>query len=798
MKCKLYLLYADNTLLCEEKNYILEGFSASYIKNNTHIEKVIVDNFQVLRPTLDLTIKINKDQLMSFMEKTETPFKYCIIEWIQEINNMEVVESEVKYFIRKINQVAYNTIELEMRMDVLNTFSLNEDGDDYYFYNYCLSPMSVIRRTHKDRIKWRVQNSSFTRIIDKYSEGINADLFKKHDSTLLDTDDEDNTWYLVYRNENQVAGTNDKEVDIVNPVQLLITSDRGYRVSTSSTTHVTKTILPSTISAYYRNNMEEVIFIRDFDKDSSGNNITIIFGGVTYTLVAPTSSYGTNEYSMIIFRHKNNTDNYFINAVGYRFEEDGTTLVSATTLATNLASFEINYCNTGRIQYYLSISAYSALQNLYWNNGNATFGIYSGTSTTTITTNGKKFNDIDLTDPKLVKIINIPYSPFSELNGVYDFTALPENMTWNTELNMIQMVSIPQTMLSWYMNFQSIESNMIYLSIDSEHYTLDIPSNTTRINRKMVYESKLYHSDYFLPKFVYDSFAFNFQLELVDTDKFFETNWDEYYVKFTASKNVVSKFMFTFPNYITTNYGKEDYNNILVIERNNEVALFNNAYMNYMRLGYQFDTKSMERQNQQNILSTALATTGAVASFISSIWTGGAGIVAGVSLGTTAIGGSVRAIQTAQQNDRNLMQKQLQLQNQSTSVSTASDLDLLKEYSGNKAKDVLYGVSDIMKQALYDLFYYNGYATNENAGDTYHLWDLVHSRQLFNFVQADIILRRPLMNKDICDEIVNKWKQGVFFIHNKLFAQVDDGYACWTDPESEYENWEVSVLPVIP
>ena len=217
-----------------------------------------------------------------------------------------------------------------------------------------------------------------------------------------------------------------------------------------------------------------------------------------------------------------------------------------------------------------------------------------------------------------------------------------------------------------------------------------------------------------------------------------------------------------------------------------------------MRLGYQFDTKSMERQNQQNILSTALATTGAVASFISSIWTGGAGIVAGVSLGTTAIGGSVRAIQTAQQNDRNLMQKQLQLQNQSTSVSTASDLDLLKEYSGNKAKDVLYGVSDIMSQALYDLFYYNGYATNENAGDSYHLWDMTHSRQLFNFIQGDIILRRALINKDISDEIVNKWKQGVFFIHYKLFGSYDSGFSCWTSPESEYENWEINVLPSNP
>lgn len=795
MKCKLYLLDSGHTiLLSEEKNFILEGFGVNYIKNNSHIEPVIIDNFQVLRPTLDLNIKINMNQIRSFMEPVKERYVYCLIEWIEENNGVEEVKSELKYFIRKCSQVAYNTIELEMRMDVLNSFHLNQDGDDYYFYNYCLSPMSVIRRTHKDRIKWRNQNSSFTRIIDKYSEGINADLFKKNEATLMDSEDQDNTWYLVYRNENAVAGTNDKQVNIVNPVQLLITSDRGYRITTSSTTHVTKTITPSTISDYFRSNMEEVIFIRNFDKDSSNNPINIIFGGITYTLVAPTSTYGTNEYSMIIFRHKNNSDNYFIDVYGYRYEEDGTTLVSATSLASNLSSFDINYCNTGRIQYYLTLSSFTALQSLYWKDGNATFGIYSGVSPITITTNGKKFSELDLTDPKLVKIINIPYAPFSELNGIYDFSALPENMTWNTELNMIQMVSIPKTNLSWYMNFWSVESNMIYLSIDSEHHTIDIPSNTRRIHRNKLYESKLYHSDYFVPKFVYDSYAFNFQLELVDTDKYFETNWDEYYVKFTCSKNVVSKFMFTFPNYITTDYGKEDYNNILVVERNNEVALYNNDYMNYMRLGYQFDTKSMERQNQQNIVSTALSTTGAVASFISSIWTHGAGVVAGVSLLTTAVGGSVRAITTAQQNDRNLIQKQLQLQNQSTSVSTASDLDLLKEYSQNKAKDVLYGVSDIMSEALYNLFYYNGYATNENAGDSYHLWDLTHSRQLFNFIQGDIVLRSPLLNKEITEEIVNKWKQGVFFLHYKVFG-TDTGFSAWTDPESEFENWEVSVLP---
>ena len=378
---------------------------------------------------------------------------------------------------------------------------------------------------------------------------------------------------------------------------------------------------------------------------------------------------------------------------------------------------------------------------------------------------------------KLIKIVCIPYPPLREFINSHTtagkITAYPQNMIWNDTYELFEFADIQEV----YLNYSKIikENPLKEKVIDMHTLTL-----TRKDNKDKIYESKLYHSDYYLPKFVYDSFSFTFQLELLSA------YYNDFSLNYVISKNVTSKFMFTFESYYTANYEIQDYNNVLIVERNNEVTLFTNAYMNYMKLGYKFDEKNMNKQNVSNWVGVALSTIGAVASFVSSIYTGGAGVVAGVSLMTTATGGTIRAVQQAQQNDRNLAQKQLQLQAQATSISGASDLDLLKAYSQNVAKICYYGLSDEMSEALYNLFYYNGYATRRYFNDTLYTSERIN----FNFIQAEIeIYGSNRINEEHLEAIRQKWKEGVTIFHyyHEGFYQND------TTPyeyKQIYENWE--------
>ena len=205
------------------------------------------------------------------------------------------------------------------------------------------------------------------------------------------------------------------------------------------------------------------------------------------------------------------------------------------------------------------------------------------------------------------------------------------------------------------------------------------------------------------------------------------------------------------------------------------------AYINYIRSGgYSYDTKKAGSQTAVNAVTTALSIVGSAAAFAGGVATSNPSFIAGgIGLAIGAAGGIIRSIHTAQEQDRAIAQKMLQTQIQGTTVQGSEDIDILTAFSKNKAKIVYYELSDIMKNAMWDLFHYCGYATNEQkipATDT---------RLYFNFIQGDIILKDFTFNDDIARRIVEKWSQGVTFFH-----KVNGGY----DLNQEYENFETSLL----
>ena len=761
------------------KNWIFDNWGR-YINSLT--PDLRIDDFQFLRvDSLSLKIKVNLNQIYSSC-KAGYNFNYLKV-------TLGFTQSTYAYYfykITKITQLAEYTIELDLELDVLNTYERTDrDSSLPASQNaYQLSDKSVILREHKSRLNNVISNYS-ERNIDKYSEGIDTILFKKKEQDICFERtshtpyiDVQNTWYLVYMNNNDpVSNSSDTQSKYVNPVRLFIASDLGYRLNISGIASAQR-ISADSLSMYW-SGAEELLFIRNTDMGTARINIT--WQGVTYTLVPTTTNYGNNEFSMIMFRRQNNTDTYFT-AYGYKFLNNDDT--SANAQITNLgtgAYFDILYCDyclIAKAVLFNDPSNYSLMYGAVSNN--TTIFTYSIGSDNQYSINdtGGIFSNINLTDPKLIKIIALPYSPLDELNGKFEtnITTLPPNMIYNTTYRMLEFSEINDIYFNYQKSLLSSADNPL------EEKYVDFTGRTISIsdNRDITLESKLFHSDYYLPKFVYDSFTFNFQLELCIASH------DPFRIDYVVSKNVTSKFMFRFATYITDGYDTQDYNNILIIERNNEVTLYTNEYMNYMRLGYKFDTKSMEKQNVSNWVGVALSSIGAVASFISSIYTGGAGIVAGVSLLTTATGGTIRAVQSAQQNDRNLAQKQLQLQAQSTSVSSSSDLDLLKAYSGNVAKICYYGLSDVMKQALFDYFYYNGYATRRYLNNNLYECERIN----FNFVQAEIeIYNNNRINSEHLEKIKQCYKDGVTIFHyyrNGYYTNDSTPY----EYKQIYENWE--------
>ena len=121
------------------------------------------------------------------------------------------------------------------------------------------------------------------------------------------------------------------------------------------------------------------------------------------------------------------------------------------------------------------------------------------------------------------------------------------------------------------------------------------------------------------------------------------------------------------------------------------------------------------------------------------------------------------------------------LRNQANSVSGSDDLDLLENYSGNRAKLCLYEVSPRMKSLLADLFYYYGYTTDEIKIPE------VNTRYWFNFLSCN--LEFTGLDKNISelarDNLIQRYNAGATFLHEHNSE--------W-DFEQIKENWETSLL----
>lgn len=388
---------------------------------------------------------------------------------------------------------------------------------------------------------------------------------------------------------------------------------------------------------------------------------------------------------------------------------------------------------------------------------------------------------LDRTDAKNIKLIKLPYVPydFSVENDVLNISDTDWEHVSLTQANggVIEILKLKNLNIKFNYNFKLIGSPLSPLSLD---FDPDDFENTDLRNDDL--ESKIYHSDYYQPKFVYDSFGYVFQLERMDIDFYNELSDQEHMeIKYVVSTTINSRFMFQFTDYYSE-VAKEDYNNVMPVARNNEIVLYNVPYINYIRTGYNYDVKN---KNAQAVSTWASVGLGAAGTFTALMFPTAALKIAGVvaSLISTAI--SVKnAIASQVQAERNLDEKMLNAKNQSTSVSGSDDVDLMSVYTENRAKMCLYECSDVIKELIYDLFYYTGYVSNRMGLPN------THTRLNFDYLEADIIITDNVnMSDEIMNELVGIYKNGLTFIHN-VSERVSEPW----DLSQKYENIELSVI----
>ena len=586
----------------------------------------------------------------------------------------------------------------------------------------------------------------------------------EHNKIMLRED-----WFLLYRN------TNDPDPnEYVNPVECYLIPAVSMRVSTGSVT--SGQITPASLEygklyyfpIYCRGITDSYISFPAYDQSITLSN-NVNFSGHTYT----------NEVSYLVVAKTENGDlNVLFNKLVYDSDSGAARFsVSSQIIYDNISYITINqsptYYNDSATSGLTVIQIFESLLSTL-NRKSLTYS-ETGYSLNSI-------DDLDRTQAKNIKLIKLPYCP-------YDFPITSSKIDIsNTEWEYSTISQPDHSVVSFHAlrlmdlntklktTFTSVNpnpySNLFYSSL-----AMTNPLNTD-LRRGSIYESKLFNSEFYRPTFYYDSFQFVIQLEKCNLS-YYINSYSSMTVSFIMTRTINSKFMLSFDNYYLRN-ATESYATYMPIARNNEEVLYNVPYINYIRTGYNYDIKNRNLSNVSNAIGLGLSTVGMAASFVvPSAPLKALGIVTSlISMAMTV----KNTISTAVSNQMSIDRKLQEAKMQTASVSGSDDVDLMSEYAENRVKYLVYEPTAIMKNMLYNLFFFAGY-NSQRMGLPSH-----NTRLNFDYLECDAVIEKTANIPDDClSELINSFKNGVTYIH-KTNRTTDK----W-DFEQKYEHWEISL-----
>lgn len=831
-------LYKDS-LIIDGRNFVVDDI-ADYLA--TLSDTITLSQFQYIKHGLSISIKINKSQTyLNYIGVND--YNYCSITNSKEDGTE--AQKTVYYFIDKMNWIAESTIKLDLIMDTINTFRLTTD--------FTISDRTTILREHKDRYRkilgetvtknfqtstycdtqfagdyvslviintggtsvtvnsithngisvtytivggkinltvtnWSpnervditvnatvVMPITYQRIIDPVSEGIQSLLFKKSSEDILDNNNLN--WYLIYKNKTPIDPS---DFNPTNPIAIQLRASETISVKYYDDFH----IVPGDL-----NNDEYMLFTSMFVglpvvSFENLNNAIYALQAIGYYNSIPQFNNYIKEYAdnedkvakaVVVYKTANKL---YIGRVD--FVDTGSGYMDASDIKgaveVDNVYIESNGYLSGDIDYYTGSFANTDDLKAYHGTSNTsdTLGLIGP-----ITIPG--IDLLDRTDSELIKVIECPYCPSDlKLDNQYYILGRGWKTVVDGDYTAIELGDINTDFIN---NIESDIDNPI-----KELYRKSLTISTTA-SRDDTNESKLFHSDYYQNKIVYDSFSYMIALENLDVNNpiLSKTVPDLFKIDWITANTISSKFLAIFPQ-LEYSRSIQDFDNLLYINRNNELPIFNSTYLNYLRNGYNYDVKqkdaAIEKANDDLFLSIINSGTriggGALTGFVM-------GNVPGAIMGA-ATGAASAVISTVQQyknaayniarQEDSIAQKLVQAKATAIAVSAADDVNLLMQYCP-VAKSINYSVGDNFKKAIADLFYYCGYRREVQGSPNFT------NRYWFNFVAAELVIATTNnIPSDIMNDIVYRYKEGITQLHH---------HTTWNFSQDK-ENWEVSLL----
>ena len=792
---------------------------ASYLANKSALT---ISNFQYIKNKLELSINIDISQSYS-QPKAELSFKYVSIQ-----NDNENIHY---YFVKNVEWRSKSCVRFELIMDVINTFN---EGSDYVF-----KANTRITREHKDRFKIGAYSIklTFTSIISSAGTLLSNDLVSlSRGGSLIPAylgrvADKSLTYIIInfitfnfsledfetyigdYANDIAIRKDFDNYIR-VSGVEIAETTNKYIRLidyineninpvlvhSSSKLLENTKTLLAQNRYLLYRNqndpseslvNPVECYLIPEEATNIDAGEITsgkitassLMYGKYYYARIYEENVFGVELINQsitlpdgTIIQKQSGDYGRYIEITRNRSETINVVVYAYTgTYSISAVYTDLDYIQLDNLPFYYFVSDtkvnYIGLYlNAMWNDEEEW-------NDTTTPAQIQGIKDLDKTDAKNIKLIKIPYSPYDFIieSGVIKISGDDKwSYTSFTQANNIDFYTLKlnrlDTKLVNYLSQSDSPFDNLQISFPASASINDLRITSVET------ESKMFHSEFYRPTYVYDSFQFSFQLEKLQVNNYADQENLETSIRFDMTSTINSKFMFSFEN-LYYDKAEQNYYNVMPIARNNEEVLYNVPYINYIRTGYNYDVKNKNISNTSNAIGLGLSMASIGASLlVPSVPLKVAGIIASLVSVATSV---KNTIVSAVNNENSLKQKLISTQNQATSVAGSDDVDLMSVYAKNRLSYMEYTPIPLMANLLKDLFFYAGYNSGKMGIPTHN------NRINFDYLECEASLEKVSSIPDDClTELINCFKSGITYLH-KTARLIDK----W-DFNQKYENWE--------
>lgn len=320
---------------------------------------------------------------------------------------------------------------------------------------------------------------------------------------------------------------------------------------------------------------------------------------------------------------------------------------------------------------------------------------------------------------------------------------------------------------------QNLKTYLPYLLDDSKEQFL-------LVEKSKGYESKLFHSDYYYHKLAFDSDSIMVELQKINNSNI---DIDNNVISGLVSNTLNSAFVFKLDQYIDTSgiSFSEDYQNVLISQKNNQMTLVTDAYIDYLRNGYNYDKKINQMDSASDIKNLVLNGLQFGAGLALAPATGGLSAISAITGGVGIVNGFINLAENQERRNIAMEQKLIQLKNQAVNVRCNSPIDISEFYSKNRLIDFEYSIRERTKDVLFNLFYYCGYTQSRYGAPKFN------QRARFDFIQCEAVFKNVYrISQEIIDELIICFTNGVFYLH-----YVDSFENMFN---FKYENWENSLL----